>query len=202
MTEQEFERLSALVDDEISGHEISGEINKLKNNQESLDIWSRYHLIGDAMRNELGQFHDPQMARLISQRLKSEPAILAPAAIKRHSNKKRALTGLAIAASLTAVAVVIAPQLINPGSSEAPNQLASSNQLPVGNQQPVANQQPASNTIHVAEDGTRWELLKKPKVESRLNDYLLNHQDLSPSSNIKGIMPYATFVSYDENKQK
>ncbi|MEW8155462.1 MAG: sigma-E factor negative regulatory protein, partial [Candidatus Thiodiazotropha endolucinida] len=55
MTEQEFERLSALVDDEISEHEISGEINKLKNTQESQDIWSRYHLIGDAMRNELGQ---------------------------------------------------------------------------------------------------------------------------------------------------
>jgi sigma-E factor negative regulatory protein RseA len=195
MTEQEFERLSALVDDEISGHEILGEINKLKNNQESLDIWSRYHLIGDAMRNELGQLHDPDMARLISRRLESEPAILAPAARNRHSSKKRALAGLAIAASLTAVAVVMAPQLINPGSSEAPNQLASSNQLP------ISNQKTAKNTIYVAEDGTRWELLKKPKVESRLNDYLLNHQDLSPSSNIKGIMPYATFVSYDEKKQ-
>ncbi|MEW8046653.1 MAG: hypothetical protein AB2805_09195 [Candidatus Thiodiazotropha sp.] len=91
----------------------------------------------------------------------------------------------------------MAPQLINPGSSEAPNQLASSDQLPISSQ----NQRPESNTIYVAENGTRWKLLKKPKVESRLNDYLLNHQDLSPSSNIKGIMPYATFVSYDENKQ-
>jgi sigma-E factor negative regulatory protein RseA len=68
MTEQEFERLSALVDDEISRHEVSGEINKLKNNQENLDIWSRYHLIGDAMRNELGQLHDPAMAQ------KNQPA--------------------------------------------------------------------------------------------------------------------------------
>jgi sigma-E factor negative regulatory protein RseA len=195
MTEQEFERLSALVDDEISRHEIAGEIIKLKNNQENLDIWSRYHLIGDAMRNELGKLHDLDMARKISRRLESEPVVLAPANIKYHPNKKRALTGLAIAASLTAVAVVLAPQLINPGGSEAPNQLASSNQLP------IKNQKSASNTIYVAEDGTRWELLKKPKVESRLNDYLLNHQDLSPASNIKGIMPYATFVSYDENKQ-
>ncbi|MES9946991.1 MAG: hypothetical protein B6D77_16085 [gamma proteobacterium symbiont of Ctena orbiculata] len=196
MTEQEFERLSALVDDEISQPEISGEINKLKHNQESLDIWSRYHLIGDAMRNELGQLHNPDLARCISEKLESEPVVLAPAAIKRQTpSKKRALTGLAVAASLTAVAVVMAPQLINPGSSEAPDQLVSSNQLPVG------EQMPKSNIIAVAEDGTRWELLKKPKVESRLNDYLLNHQDLSPSSNIKGIMPYATFVSYDENKQ-
>ncbi|MBW9265405.1 MAG: sigma-E factor negative regulatory protein [Candidatus Thiodiazotropha sp. (ex. Lucinisca nassula)] len=198
MTEQEFERLSALVDDEISEHEISGEINKLKNTQESQDIWSRYHLIGDAMRNELGQIHDPEMARSICRHIENEPIVLAPAALKpRSANKKRAITGLAVAASLTAAAVVMAPQLINPGSSETPNQLASSDQLPISNQ----NQRPESNTVYVAENGTRWKLLKKPKVESRLNDYLLNHQDLSPSSNIKGIMPYATFVSYDENKQ-
>jgi sigma-E factor negative regulatory protein RseA len=196
MTEQEFERLSALVDDEISEHEISGEIKKLKNNQENLEIWGRYHLIGDAMRNELGQIHDPGMALSISQRLEDEPVVLAPATLKRRAPlRKRTLTGMAVAASLTAVAVVLAPQMINPGSSEAPSQLASSNQL----QEP--NQLSGGNTIYVAEDGTRWELLKKPKVESRLNAYLLNHQDLSPSSNIKGIMPYATFVSYDENKQ-
>jgi sigma-E factor negative regulatory protein RseA len=195
MTEQEFERLSALVDDEISRHEVSGEINKLKNNQENLDIWSRYHLIGDAMRNELGQLHDPAMAQKISQRLESEPVVLAPANLKRHSNRKRAMTGLAIAASLTAIAVVLAPQLINPGGSEAPNQLASSDQSS------ISNQKTENNRIYVAQDGTRWDLLKKPKVESRLNNYLLNHQDLSPSSNIKGIMPYATFVSYDEKKQ-
>lgn len=196
MTEQEFERLSALVDDEVSEHEISIEINKLKQNPENQDIWASYHLIGDAMRNELGPLHDLNMARMISQRLESEPVVLAPGAVKQGSGKKRALTGLAIAASLTAVAVVMAPQLINPGSSEAPDQLASNTQLP------ISNQKTASNTIHVAEDGTRWELLQKPKVESRLNDYLLNHQGFSPSSNIKGIMPYATFVSYDENKQK
>lgn len=196
MTEQEFERLSALVDDEISEHEISGEINKLKNSKESLEVWARYHLIGDAMRNELGQIHDPGMAISISRRLKDEPVVLAPAALKRRSPlRKRALTGMAVAASLTAVAVVMAPQMINPGSSEAPGQLVSSNQLP------EQNQLPGANAVYVAEDGTRWELLKKPKVESRLNAYLLNHQDLSPSGNIKGIMPYATFVSYDENKQ-
>ncbi|MEW8507046.1 MAG: sigma-E factor negative regulatory protein [Candidatus Thiodiazotropha sp.] len=196
MTEQEFERLSALVDDEISEHEISGEINKLKNSPERLDVWSRYHLIGDAMRNELGKIHDTGIARSISQQLENEPVVLAPAALKRRIPiRKRTLTGVAVAASLTAVAVVMAPQMINPGSSEAPNQLVSSAPLEQG------ERLQESRIVYVAEDGTRWKLLKKPKVESRLNAYLLNHQDLSSSSNIKGIMPYATFVSYDENKQ-
>jgi sigma-E factor negative regulatory protein RseA len=82
----------------------------------------------------------------------------------------------------------MAPQLINPEGSEV---------------QPVVAAQPAAEnqTYYVAQDGTRWELLKKPAVESRLNAYLVNHQERSPASNIKGIMPYATFVSYDGKKQ-
>ncbi|MCG7946583.1 MAG: hypothetical protein N0C84_09620, partial [Candidatus Thiodiazotropha taylori] len=123
--------------------------------------------------------------------LEDEPVVLAPAAIKRRPGlKKRSYTGLAVAASLAAVAVVMVPQLINPEGSEAPPASI------------AATQAPATETLYVAEDGTRWELLKKPEVESRLNAYLVNHQERSPSSNIKGIMPFATFVSYDENKQK
>jgi sigma-E factor negative regulatory protein RseA len=190
MTEQELERLSALVDDEMPENEIPGEINKLIKNQASQDTWSHYHLIGDAMRSELGHLHNIDLASLISQRLETEPVVLAPRAPKRSAPTRRhAITGLAVAASLTAVAVVLAPQMINPGSSETSPQTVASNQ--------VADQK----TVYVVQDGTRWEMLKKPKVESRLNAYLVNHQDLSPSSNIKGIMPFATFVSYDEKKQ-
>jgi sigma-E factor negative regulatory protein RseA len=191
MTEQEYERLSALVDDEISSSEISMEINKLSNNSPNRDIWSRYHLIGDAMRGETGSLYNPGLAEAISRKLEDEPVVLAPAAIKhRPGLRKRSYTGVAVAASLAAVAVVMAPQLINPEGSEAPSANI------------AATQEPAKQTLYVAEDGTRWELLKKPEVESRLNAYLVNHQERSPSSNIKGIMPFATFVSYDENKQK
>ena len=190
MTEQELERLSALVDDELSQDEISLEIKKLSSNSPNRELWSRYHLIGDAMRGEAGSLHDSGLAQAISRRLEDEPVVLAPAAIKRPGHgRKRTYTGLAVAASLAAVAVVLAPQMINPEGSEAPQQNI------------AATQQPDTQTLYVAEDGTRWELLKKPKVESRLNAYLVNHQEMSPSSNIKGIMPFATFVSYDENKQ-
>jgi sigma-E factor negative regulatory protein RseA len=192
MTEQEYERLSALVDDELTEDEISIEIRKLSSNSSNRDVWSRYHLIGDAMRGETGPIYHSGLAQEISQRLENEPVVLAPGAMKhRRGLKKRTYTGLAVAASLAAVAVVLAPQMINPESSESPQQNV------------AAAQQPDihTRTLYVAEDGTRWELLKKPKVESRLNSYLVNHQERSPSSNIKGIMPFANFVSYDENKQ-
>jgi sigma-E factor negative regulatory protein RseA len=62
---------------------------------------------------------------------------------------------------------------------------------------PVAQVQSTTERRYVADDGTRWELLYKPQVESRLNSYLVNHQEYAPTTNMKGIMPYATFVSYD-----
>ncbi len=189
MTEQEFERLSALVDDEMPQAEISGEISKLCRNEQAQACWSRYHLIGDAMRREIGSLYRPGLAQAISRQLEEEPVVLAPAAIKRQdSMRRKTLTGLAVAASLTAVAVVMAPQLINPEGADVPPAVAA---------QPAAGNQ----TYFIAQDGTRWEMLKKPAVESRLNAYLVNHQERSPSNNIKGIMPYATFVSYDGNKQ-
>jgi sigma-E factor negative regulatory protein RseA len=189
MTEQENERLSALVDNEISEDEISMEINKLSRNSVIRDTWSRYHLIGDAMRGETGSLYNSGLAEAISKQLENEPVVLVPAAIKRPGKiRKRSYAGMAVAASLAAVAVVMAPQMINPEGSER--------------QQPslATKQRPDTQTLYVAEDGTRWELLKKPEVESRLNAYLVNHQERSPSSNIKGIMPFANFVSYDGNK--
>lgn len=189
MTEQELERLSSLVDDEMLPDEIGGEIHRLCQSDDRRECWARYHLIGDAMRRETGPLFNPGLAQAISRRLQDEPVVLAPAALKRPaSSRRKTLTGLAVAASLTAVAVVLAPQLISPEG---------------GQTQPAVAVQPApeSKTYFVAQDGTRWELLKKPAVESRLNAYLVNHQERSPSSNIKGIMPYATFVSYDGNKQ-
>lgn len=189
MTEQEFERLSALIDDELPPSEIGGEVTKLNQHGDARERWSHYHLIGDAMRHEIGPLHSTGLAQSISRQLQDEPVVLAPAAIRRTGlARRKTLTGLAVAASLAAVVVVMAPQLINPEGSEA---------------QPTVAQQPAveNKTFYVAQDGTRWELLKKPAVESRLNAYLVNHQERSPASNIKGIMPYATFVSYDGKKQ-
>jgi sigma-E factor negative regulatory protein RseA len=195
MTEQELERLSALVDDELPPNEIGGEVNKLSQSDGARECWSRYHLIGDTMRSEIGTLYSTDLAQTISRRLQDEPVVLAPTAIRRSaSHRRKTITGLAVAASLVAVSVVMVPQLINPDGSETQPKVAVE---PIQPAQPA----PSNQTYFVAQDGTRWELLKKPAVESRLNAYLVNHQERSPASNIKGIMPYATFVSYDGNKQ-
>jgi sigma-E factor negative regulatory protein RseA len=188
MTEQERERLSALLDAQLEHHDTAAEISKLLKLNGNSEQWYRYHLIGDAIRQELGPVVDPRLAERISRRLEHEPVVLAPSALPhKPSTWHKPAAGIAIAASVAIMAVTLAPQFINPPSTDQLNELA------------VADQMPSQN-IYVAEDGTRWDLLEKPKVESRLNNYLVNHQEYAPAGTMKGIMPYASFVSYDGGK--
>ncbi len=186
MTEQERERLSALLDAQLEHHDKTTEISKLIRLGGSAEQWYRYHLIGDAIRQELGPVVDPRLAERISQRLEHEPVVLAPSSLPHKPNTwHKPAAGIAIAASVAIMAVALAPQFINPPPGGQSNETAA-----------VADEAPKLN-VYVAEDGTRWDLLQKPKVESRLNDYLVNHQEYAPVGNMKGIMPYASFVSYD-----
>jgi sigma-E factor negative regulatory protein RseA len=194
MTEQEYERLSALVDNELPRDEIAGEINKLYQSKEAKDGWANFHLIGDAMRRDMGASYSPSFAAEISRRIQDEPVILAPGAMQPPSpSRKKTLVSLAVAASMVGAAVLIAPQLISPEGADTPQQIAQTI--------PDATPDAESKTYYISQNGTRWELLKKPEVESKLNAYLVNHREHSPSGKIKGILPYATFVSYDGNKK-
>jgi len=188
MTEQQRERLSALLDAQLDHQDTSNEISKLIKQNGSREHWYRYHLIGDAIRQELGPVVDSRLAERISKRLEQEPVVLAPSALPHKPGLwHRPAAGIAIAASVAIVAVALAPQFINPPSNGDSGELAATQTLPPQN-------------IYVAEDGTRWDMLQKPKVESRLNNYLVNHQEFAPAGNMKGIMPYASFVSYDGGK--
>ena len=188
MTEQQRERLSALLDVQLEHDEISNEISRLIKQNGSREEWYRYHLIGDAIRQELGPVVDSRLAERISKQLEQEPVVLAPAAMPQKSgNWQKPAAGIAIAASVAIMAVTLTPQFINPPSSSQSNEMAAADVLTAQN-------------IYVAEDGTRWDMLQKPKVESRLNNYLVNHQEFAPAGNMKGIMPYASFVSYDGGK--
>ncbi|MGD8590214.1 MAG: sigma-E factor negative regulatory protein [Chromatiales bacterium] len=188
MTEQQRERLSALIDAQLDHQEISNEIIRLVGKNGAREEWCRYHLIGDAIRQELGPMVDSRLAERISKRLEQEPVVLAPAALPRKTGSwQKPAAGIAIAASVAIMAVTLTPQFINPPSASRSGEIAASDIQP-------------AKYIYEAEDGTRWDMLQKPKVESRLNNYLVNHQEFAPAGNMKGIMPYAAFVSYDGGK--
>ena len=82
-----MERLSALMDGELSEHAIDGELDRIKNNEEWEAAWATYHLIGDALRGQV----DPVLGvgdRVHSMRA-TEPTLLAPRAWNKRISARR-----------------------------------------------------------------------------------------------------------------
>ena len=69
------EQLSALMDGDLSDVEV---LNELGTDPALQDTWSRYHLIGDAMRGDLPVNLQLDLSDSIMLALEDEPAILAP----------------------------------------------------------------------------------------------------------------------------
>lgn len=69
------EQLSALMDGDLSEIEVLNELGTVPTLQ---DTWSRYHLIGDAMRGDLPVNLQLDLSDSIMLALEDEPAILAP----------------------------------------------------------------------------------------------------------------------------
>lgn len=95
----ESDWLSELMDGEARGHEQSELIKQLCHDPRERERWALYHSIGDAMRGnaELSSGFNQKF----SERLASEPTVLAPR-LRRYL----APASMALAASLAVVSVV------------------------------------------------------------------------------------------------
>jgi len=75
MTQAKFENLSALVDGE---HTDKGIVDELSSDETLASRWQSYHLIKDAMRNELPDQIQFNIADAVAEALESEPTVMAP----------------------------------------------------------------------------------------------------------------------------
>lgn len=181
------ESLSALMDGELSEHEQTEVLAALANQPELARIWERYHLIQAALRKELG----PVVLAGLSERLTQyvgDPLVLPVAASARRnwSRARRWAGGLALAASVTGIAI-FGSQWLTPAGTES-----GTPQLAVVADSPVQGQLVSSGVGN-------WGA-GRPEVARRLNAYLVEHNEVMPTSDIKGVMTYGYVVGYDENK--
>lgn len=109
MTEQKFETVSSVLDN--SGNPES--IEQFLKDEQMSDAWSRYHLIGDVLRDEIPQEIKLDLAQDIASAIAAEPTVLAPKKLSTGEKLKakvvqfsKPLGQLAIAASVTAVMIV------------------------------------------------------------------------------------------------
>jgi len=127
----------------------------------------------------------------VSRQLADEPTILAPAHSGRDASSQhwwRPAAGIAIAASVAALAVVFAPGLMQSPSGTVSPGIASTHV-------PLA----ATPVRMEVSQGTRW-TDGQPAVEDKLNGYLADHSEFGVQGGAPSLIPYASFVSYDGDR--
>lgn len=177
---QHDERLSAFVDGELEQAEAEQLISEMLSNEELRSRWLRYQRAGSAMRHEAEVSSSTDLLAGIHARLDAEPTILAPRQHQPMSATFKQVTGMAIAATIAAVSVL----MIQPSEnvfSPASNQVAVSSPAPVATEQ----QWLRVNNASWSDD--------RPAVVSKLNSYLVNHNGYSTA--IRGTLPFAPIVT-------
>lgn len=161
--------ISALMDGELFDDEAEALLNRLKGNHGTHAEWHTYHLIGDALRQP-GHLH-ADISPLLRERLREEPVVLAPRAVAKQNARWFALSA---AASVLALALV-AWMSVQVGAGPGQQQMAMQ-QTPV--------QQQAGALYPAAYTGSRG-----------MNDYLMAHQEFSPSNDVHGSASYIRTVA-------
>ncbi len=167
-----MDRISAFMDGETRQRETEQAILHLKQHQEHLESWHTFHLIGDAMRGEPVLRNDFTMR--LTHRLQQEPTVLAP----RFTWRKPVNVALSAAASLAAVAVILTLVITDNPLQPQPQLATAPKPEIIQSIQTVALPQP----VAAANQG-------------RINEYLMAHQEFSPSTALQGIAPYVRTVS-------
>jgi sigma-E factor negative regulatory protein RseA len=163
-------KISEWMDGELTAHETRQQVDRLKEDAELRHGWDTFHLIGDVLRGEHAL--SLNFAHRLATRLAGEPTVLAPRppAVRRYTTY-----ALSAAASLSAVALVGWLAFFNP--------LAPQPEIAQSKIAPVPEASPAEPLLaSVPSDGT-------------MNEYLIAHQEFSPSTEIQGLAPYIRGVS-------
>jgi len=183
------ESLSAFLDGEVSAQQLGGMVDAIADDDALRQRLARYHLIGDSLRGERVSPQTLNIAAAVRARIQDEPTILAPAAVPRPARSVwlRSAAGVAIAASVATLAL-----MVTPGLQQQPD--VADQQLAAG---PVVPPRPAAQPSFVAR--TDAQLPARPGVmpEARINRYLVDHNEYATNGGLSGFMPYASFVSYD-----
>lgn len=166
-----MEQISALMDNELSLQDSSQALRRLEDTPEARESWETYHLIGDAMR---GQVLGTNVSARVTAALQNEPTVLAP---RRAEKTGKAFTyALSAAASVSAIAVV--------------GWMAFSTGPAINPQIELAKAAPSAPAVNSAEP----QLVSSPSGD-QMNEYLLAHQGVSPSSGLQGVAPYIRTIS-------
>ena len=224
MSKQIDEQISAFMDGELHESEHANLIHQICHDDDLKGRWQSYHLISDTLKNNVSCFiaADSQFAQSVMAALDNEPTVFAPSALKHKANMRQKIAGVAIAASVAAVAVIGVQSMNQPKEEAAPSlaEMPSTDQF-VHLEQSQPSMANASSTLNVPamnaqamvspmapalkasasqSTGTLENVQQDPNVNQiyqynpQLYKYLLNHNQYTFGSHVQGVMPYARIV--------
>jgi len=172
------EKLSALIDGELSEHEERQLLRDMMHDDSLQQAWNRYHVIRAALRRDDHAVVATRVAAGVREALTTEtpePGAGVPARFLKLAGT------VAIAATVAAVTLVGVQQVFGP--------------IPQGQQlaqAPLARPARAIQTVH-------WEK-QKPETEQVLNAYLVEHNEFAPANGVSSMLgPSVRVVAYDRN---
>ncbi len=166
-----MERVSAFMDGEVEDDEVAAQVARLKQDPALRERWATYHLIGDALRGEAG---------------------VSPGFMGKPDFAQR------FGAALAQEPTVLAPKA--PVRSHSVRRVAISLAASFGGVALVA-WLAISNNPFLPEPERVAEVKPVQAVKSAdgaVNDYLLAHQQFSPSTAMQGVASYVRTVSGNE----
>jgi len=187
MSKQQRQHLSALVDGEVAPALVHTTVSALASNGRLRAAWENYHLIGAALRSEQVRSEYRLIAARVSERIAVEPIPLQrPAAYRRRAFRIGPLVGAVLTAVAAVAAIVAVPKLfhLGPDVELTPSRYAASF-MP--------------EQFRLSGPAKRWHV-NEPALESKLDRFLVHHQEQSPVSHMKGFLPYATLVGYETRR--
>ncbi|MGH8604612.1 MAG: sigma-E factor negative regulatory protein [Gammaproteobacteria bacterium] len=190
MIDDKFERCSALIDGELPGSEAATLIADLGRDKSVRETVGRFYLIGDAVRNAVPEHWRSDFVSNVMKAVEEEPFWLLSS--PESQAKKKWLVGGAIAASVCVFALFMSkaeqgqawrkPALIAGQAMQLSEETRriSSAQTQSTSQHPLQTR-PTSTTF---------------AGESRLNSYLVKHNQYLDNFTVQGVAPYARVVGY------
>lgn len=177
------EKLSAFVDGELSEHEQKQLLRELTTNPELSRMWERFHVIRAAVKHELDMTVSPKTADHIFEKVQNSSDSISPVSggITYRRPIVRAISGLAIAASVAGLAI-FGIQTFTIDNRNNTIQTASTQQHD-----------------YIRTNVIRWDT-SEPEQEDVLNAFLVEHNEFTPTSGMSGMMSYVRVIGYDSEK--
>lgn len=175
------EQLSALLDDELDAAEPALLLRQLARDPELRERLSRYQLISDAMHDNLPAQVDPAFHRRVVDAL-PEQGRAAAGTFPAASRLLRPVAGLALAASVAAVAVVSLQNIRGQSPSTTP----------------VVASAPAPDNYIRAENTPAP--AARVHTTPGLDVYLVNHNEFAVNRGMQGMLPYVRIVGQESQR--